>query len=177
MKPDAAVRGYRDFLVASWEAANRVFGSGNSANDRLQADWLQANWELLVETQICAPGAQFLEVYGEGADCNGSSSRVWMPDALPTHRVFCRPISARLVKDEITGRSINPRALTFDGLVHWNGFQYNVSPPFDGVLLSSQTDIFVVSCRDVVFDAEPISPNNPGTFGSGSEPGERKLTE
>ena len=156
MTPDVVVRGFQVFLRDSWESVGRILGAGDSACSSLQNDWLQANWELLIETQLCRSGVQFLEVYGEVADCNGSSSRVWMPEALPTHRVVCLSASTDPVKDEITSRSIDVRNLTFDGFVHWSEGQYRVSPPFDAILLSSQTDVFIVSCHSVIFDIEPI---------------------
>ena len=60
-------------------------------------DWLQANWEILVEAKLNEPFCKreinsarvILEFYGNGADIDGrGSSRVIYPDELPTHYIL-----------------------------------------------------------------------------------------
>jgi hypothetical protein len=48
------------------------------------ADWLQANWEIIVESRLrdAALLNGLLDVYAYGADCNGSSSRVSLPESI-----------------------------------------------------------------------------------------------
>jgi hypothetical protein len=108
--------------------------------DELLSDWTQANWELLVETafkEILGERDVFLEPYGEGADCNDSSSRVWMPGATPTHRVMCHAREAANVRDELTDDTIELATgrVVFDQFATRadNGW-YKVAPPFDCVL-------------------------------------------
>mgnify|MGYP000073187604 FL=1 len=45
---------------------------------------MQANWELLVERKIL-PLNEYLEVYGDGADFNGISSRITDINIAATH--------------------------------------------------------------------------------------------
>jgi hypothetical protein len=70
--------------------------------EELINDFYQANWEILVESVICSPGKEFLEIYGEGADCNSDSSRVSFPQKVATHQIVCREISSNFVKDIYT---------------------------------------------------------------------------
>jgi hypothetical protein len=63
---------------------------GNVSVQEIRNDFFQANWEILVESIICFPGKEFLEVYGEGADCNADSSKVSFPDRMVTHYISCR---------------------------------------------------------------------------------------
>lgn len=83
---------FRHFLRTSWVGLPEwIKDIDNNGDDDLN-DWIQANWESLVETKInklqCR---QFdtdklvtLEVFGYGAD-NGTSSRIFRPGDLPTH--------------------------------------------------------------------------------------------
>lgn len=50
------------------------------------AEFYQANWEILVETRLIELGITtgLIDIYGEGADSNGASSRVSLPKAPPT---------------------------------------------------------------------------------------------
>ena len=111
---------FAGFLTASWEAARRTAETHQqAARDDFMSDWAQANWELLVETplrEMTGFESAFLEPYGDGADCNGASPRVWMPGALPTHRILCHPRSNELARDLLTGNTIESSqgAMVFD---------------------------------------------------------------
>lgn len=58
-------------------------------NDEYMAEFYQANWEVMVETRLkdleLIPS--FIDVYGDGADSNGNSSRVSLPHAIPKNSV------------------------------------------------------------------------------------------
>lgn len=58
-------------------------------NDEYMAEFYQANWEVMVETRLKALELiqSFIDVYGEGADSNGNSSRVSLPHAIPKNSV------------------------------------------------------------------------------------------
>ena len=80
-----------------------------------QFDWLQSNWERVVEASFDPSDKIFLEIYGEGGDCNASSSRVWNEKAIATHRVICMPINmSDGVVDVLSGKIIR-QAIVFDG--------------------------------------------------------------
>lgn len=54
-------------------------------NNEYMAEFYQANWEILVETRLIDLGitSGLIDIYGEGADSNGASSRVSLPSRLP----------------------------------------------------------------------------------------------
>ncbi len=80
MQLQDVLEAYRQFLLLNFATINSVL------SEDLLADWLQANWEIIVESRLqeanLIPG--LLDVYGEGADSNGSSSRVSLPKMLPS---------------------------------------------------------------------------------------------
>ena len=64
-------------LETYWGSLQKL--SKHDPTGSLKDDWMQANWELIVEG-LLSDGRLVLEPYGEGADCNGASSRVLYPD-------------------------------------------------------------------------------------------------
>lgn len=110
----ASVMRFRDFLIASMPIAEDVFRG--DTNDLL-ADWLQANWEILVE----AGTGKYISHYGDGADCNGRSSRVWLPEICPTHRVARRNIASGNLH-------------SFTKFICWDGALYSEAIPLDHIL-------------------------------------------
>lgn len=155
MSTDEIVRNYQRFLENSWQTF-RVLESLDSKWESLLSDWLQANWEIMVEALVCPDPDQFLEVYADGADCNDASSRVWMPTALPNHRIFCIPRQGNRVKDVVSGQSIDVERLVFNRFISWDGKQYETCPPFNFVLLENDTDQFIVHSKDVIFQVTTI---------------------
>jgi hypothetical protein len=100
-----AVEAFRQLLCCSWAAVARVVENDTSGS--LLIDWMQANWEMLVEASIPPELGVRLEVYGDGADCNGSSSRVWQPSASPNAAVFARYIGNEPLLDALTGSEVS----------------------------------------------------------------------
>ena len=80
------IAGFRKFVQGCWESLPAEIRKNQ--NFELD-DWLQANWELLVETSLYNTLFETvsLQVYGHGADLNGESSRVLFPDLQQTHSV------------------------------------------------------------------------------------------
>lgn len=155
MLPNTAVRLFQSFLLESWDSAQKFLGEQEETVGLLD-DWLQANWELLVEAAVCVGPGQFLEFYGEGADCNGASGRVWMPDAVATHRICCVAKDGAAVLDVLTAEPIAMNRWAFGQLVNWDGEKYGQGKPFDHVLLDSEDGIAVVPCADIAFEVGPI---------------------
>jgi hypothetical protein len=124
--------------------------------DERTNDWLQANWEILVENTVL-PSGEYLEVYGVGADVNDDSSRVCFPDKLPTHRIYCMSPNDAPVIDLLSQQLKHiTRTMTFFGFVSWDQGYFRVSSPFDHVLLENGGDRIVVRISDVFFDVEAI---------------------
>lgn len=128
---DDAVRNFASFLSESWHSVSILIANDPEA----RADWLQASWEILVEQQVLQSG--YLMPYGEGADCYGESSRVFRPDAEPTHVIVCRA-KADLVRDALSGKVISfpETGLVVSDLVGYRVGEpyYRYDPPFDHML-------------------------------------------
>lgn len=73
------------FLDKTWKMV-QLFIDEDDINNYYE-DWLQANWEILVEAKICKPN-EFLQLYCNGADCYGEYSRVTYFDKVPTQKVI-----------------------------------------------------------------------------------------
>lgn len=153
MNVDKVVKDFRLFILASWDSFS-LFNESASAEslEEITNNWLQANWEILVENNVTGVN-EFLEVYGNGADCNAASSRICYADKLPTHRIKC---VNSIVRDVISKQEIDTDKMYFDGFVSIQNNYHVMAPPFDYVLLSGNNDIALVSVKDVIFDIERI---------------------
>lgn len=149
---DLLVRNFARFLNASWDSALVSAEVGNY--QELIPDWLQGNWEGLVEAAL-RPGI-FLEVYGDGADCNERSSRVHKPEVVATNVVVCRPRSGNAAWDALAGKPIifPDGGLVLDELVSLAGSWYARRPPFDHALIIAAPNTMLFRIDDVLFDLE-----------------------
>ena len=76
-----------DFLNLCWTSMRQFIPPSNSIINQQEGDWLQANWEILLENSICAPG-QFLKIYADGADCYEDYSRITYYNKAATHKII-----------------------------------------------------------------------------------------
>lgn len=158
MDLDKAIRVFSDFLNSSWIIVSQLLLNRDyTSNEDSINDWLQANWELLVERKVLRIN-EYLEVYGEGADYYGSSSRIADPEALPDFKVVAKSRSGNIILDILNNEQITLENLTFEKLVGFkNGF-YILEPEFKYVLFTD--DNFglerVVKIEDVVFEFEKL---------------------
>ena len=126
----AILQSFQFFLKTSWEGL---------PHDLLQSreleDWYQANWEIIVENAISKNSGYgvFIDVYGDGADCNHSSSRVWFPDKPPTYSIR--------VNDDFVFHSF--------GSIKDN--VYTQMPPFEYVKGESKNDELVILFKEASF--------------------------
>lgn len=160
---DEVMLGFARFLSASWSAAcDAATMMEQVESAEFMSDWAQANWELLVETpfrEMAGFGAAFLEPYGEGADCNDSSSRVWLPDVLPTHRIVCRSRENVRMRDLLTGDLIDTTnsAVLFDHFaVRSECGWHEQMPPFDCVMGHYDNREILVSLDQLLFLVEEV---------------------
>ena len=144
---------FQGFLTSSWKNVEmlKTFIKNEHFGDELLNDFLQSNWETLVEAIICEPGEEFLEVYGDGADCNGASSRVCFPKEVATHRVGCLGKIAKEVDDRLNGGKIVPENCIFHSFVTYSNNEYYQGLPFNGILLEHDKGISVIDINDVNF--------------------------
>lgn len=131
-----AIEAFREMLSLCWTRIEAA--AARSGDPSFLDDWAQATWEFLVERAFPAEARIFLEVYGAGADLHGASSRVSLPEAVPTHGIYCRPREGAAVLDRLSGLEVElqPEESLFEELVAWDGAWYRSAPPFDHVLVT-----------------------------------------
>ena len=151
------LKGFSSLLVDYWENLESL--SKNDPTGSLKVDWLQANWELLVEGFL-SDGSLVLEPYGDGADCNGASSRVLYPDRLPNHRLVCKSSSDDLVYDFLNNQKLDTSKdeIIFDRFVciGEDGWYYE-APPFDKILGEYAGESVVVEFNSINVQLQRIS--------------------
>lgn len=122
-------------------------------------DWLQGNWELLVEAPLLQKSNIFLEIYGEGADCNDVSSRVCFPEATATHKISLQSKTEDSVYDYLNECWIDLKKeeFFFEEFVCYKDWYY-IKPPFEFVLTYNSNRLeSIVSIDDVSFLLTPIT--------------------
>lgn len=144
---------FQKFIVLNWAYISELDTQDES--DALRIDWLQANWEILVEQQLRTP-LIMLEVYGDGAD-NGQSSRIQNETASPTHYISCEPKSKLFLYDHLNKEKIHTdfEKLRFDRFasLRSNDWYYE-EPPFDKVLFYRENRAIVLNLSDIKFTLE-----------------------
>ena len=165
---DKIVRNYQSFINNAWPCVEIIKKLDDPNLEYLDEDWFQSNWEIMVEGVLCEPGSEFLEIYGSGADCNGDSSRVFLPKANPTHRIYCRGLTGNKILDVISKKEVNISDYTWDQFVSWDGNWHGQCPPFDFVLLENRNknnlgtnekqldDQIAIHSREIIFEVEKI---------------------
>jgi len=155
MNVDTAIRIFASVLNSTWNIVtpllvNRQYTSDSSST----SDWLQANWELLVERKVL-PLNEYFEVYGEGADFYGTSSRITDIQAVPG---FSIAIVVSNAPDLLTGLNVVNSRFCFDKLVGFANGYYVDSPPFNFVLTHDESKGIerVFSIGDVSFECQRI---------------------
>jgi hypothetical protein len=146
---DSSIKTFAQFLNKSWDLVQELLKNRDYTTDSSSiSDWLQANWELLVERKILNIN-EYLEVYDEGADFYGISSRITDINALPTHTIIAK------LKDKVAIDILNNQKISddtefiFDRLVGFKNNYYTEYPEFLYALLFDATvNIERVICLD-----------------------------
>jgi hypothetical protein len=154
MAIDKAIKIFAQFLNNSWITASQLLiDRSYTTNEDSINDWLQANWELLVERKVLMIN-EHLEVYGEGADFNGSSSRITDISALPNFKLKIKSKNGNDVLDVLNNEKVRLNNVTFDKIVGFkNGF-YKLVPDFSYVLITDDNLGIerVVALDDIEFE-------------------------
>ncbi len=157
MSIDQAIRIFATFLNCSIEKIKDLINNRNYTSDENSLnDWIQVNWEILVERKVLNLN-EYIEVYGEGADFTGGSSRVSNSDALPNYKVIVNSKNGEFIFDVLNRENFCLRAGAFDKVVGFkNGF-YSLEYDFDYVLLNDEQNVQrVFAINDVEFLLESI---------------------
>ena len=142
---DMTIRRFAEFLRSAWRSAT-VLIAGQAEEG--QAIWVQANWELLVETTL----EHCLYPYNGGADLHADSSRVTIPEAEATHAIACTPAFSEAI-DVLTGVAVEfPKGgFLFEEFVSVSGGHYSRQPPFDFVRVNTYETEYVFRSSDLKF--------------------------
>ena len=155
---DKAIRVFATFMNKSWEEVNQLLVDRDyTSNESSVNDWLQSNWELLIERKVLKIN-EYLEVYGDGADFNGASSRITDPNSAANFRIKIKPKIGNRVFDILNEEEIIPSNLIFDRLVGFRDGFYVLEPEFNFVLFNDE-DIGierVLRLNDVEFVLEEL---------------------
>lgn len=158
MTTDNAIRIFSDFLNSSWPIVNHLLINRNyTSNEDSLNDWLQSNWEFLVERKILKIN-DYLEVYGNGADFNGASSRITDPNTVANFKIKVIPRNNTPVYDVLNGEEVTLVNTDFNKLIGFkNGF-YIMEPEFNYVLLDDKSTGTerVVRLNDIQFELERL---------------------
>lgn len=126
---------FRDLICRGWPAL--LMAQKNDKTGSLKDDWLQASWELFVEGALLQSSKHALVPYGDGADCNGASSRVLYPSRLPSHQIICVPKDNANFFNALDDKEIDfcMGPVIFDRFVSVEKCGWHAEkPPFDMVL-------------------------------------------
>jgi hypothetical protein len=158
MEIDKAIRTFTGFLNSSWDIVYQLLLNRDyTTNESSINDWLQANWELLVERKVLKVN-EYLEVYGDEADFNGDSSRITDPEALPNFRVIVKIKNDNPILDVLNNEQVRFENATFDKIVGFeNGF-YTIGKKFEYVLIIDPVSGLerVVAIDDVEFGLKEL---------------------
>lgn len=155
---DAVLRAFADFLRHSAPIVGPL--SRRADDPGYWNDWVQANWEAMVEAALPRGLTVRLRVYADGAACNGRRSRITAPHLEETHLVVCRPRGDLRMSDLVTGEVVSSAAtgIVFDRFVAIDRDRCIEAPPFDCVWAWTTEDRRVVLPLDgVVFDLRRTS--------------------
>lgn len=160
MKHDGLNRGIRTFqrlIALAWPELSACAEA--APYQGMLEDWLQCNWEMVVEGSLPPGEGIILEIYGDGADCNDPSSRVFRPEWLANHRVVCvARHDVPVLADLLGKRPIPPGTqLVFDELVTMRDGWYYRDAPFDCVLVDDGGTQRVIAADAVDFVLEKLS--------------------
>lgn len=155
---DNVIRTFVGFLNSSWIIVSQLLLNRDyTSNEDSINDWLQANWELLVERKILKVN-EYLEVYGDGGDYNGASSRITDPDALPNFKVIVKTKNSNSILDILNNEQVRFEKAIFDKIVGFkNGF-YTLEPEFKYVLITDDNLGLerVIAIDDIEFELEKL---------------------
>lgn len=158
MMIDKAIRVFATFMNNSWVEVNQLLVDRDyTSNESSVSDWLQSNWELLIERKVLKIN-NYLEVYGDGADFNGASSRITDPNSTANFRIKIKPKIGNRVFDILNEEEIMPSDLIFDRLVGFRDGFYVLEPEFNFALFNDEDAGIerVLRLNDVEFDLEEL---------------------
>lgn len=156
----------RDVFISSWKTISIL--SAEDESDFFKQNWLQANWEMILESFLSQREGNLvlLDYYGEGSEdlhyslLKGQEgvNRVSLPSMNPTHTITCRPINENLLC-RFSSQRINfpENGLVFGEFTSLVENRIIQEPPFDYVVLVAEPFDFVVPFDELTYHLTPIN--------------------
>ena len=158
---DEYIENFRKLIELSWDhvASLEPYPDSNPQEvGETLGDWLQMQWEYLVEGMLRWVGQLdgYLECYADGTD-SGFGCRYFDNDAGATHRICIRPRRGSSLEELIECKNIPfpDEGLPFDRFVSFSNGWHNSCPPFDHVLVED-LPADLDSDVDLVFRLEDV---------------------
>lgn len=99
---------FRLLLMNSLPIIETLMDQDIDITGTLADDWIEANWELLIESYLFkVVGKQsYIQIYGEGSEIYPFSSRAFYPEQETTHKILCLPKNTDFVFDYNSNQNI-----------------------------------------------------------------------
>ena len=131
-----------------------------SEAEEVRVDWLQFNWELLVEGQLINSDlAITLDTYGYGADTE--TGRISRSFENPLHGAFCKPKSGRRLCDLM--RKSEPVTASSEYLLrefgNYSSGYLSLQPPFEVAVVEhpEEDEPILLNIEDLMFELRPLT--------------------
>lgn len=141
---------FRQFLLHSWNDLDKLMENHDWDDDgNFIDDWMQANWEFLVERQLLGKTG-VLNNFGMAY----KRPRITDLNARKIYEIFCLPKAGRDFVDARTGNPISQKnRLVFRVFLTRVDNTFGLYPPFDHVEMTSTTnkEPFIALLEEVEF--------------------------
>lgn len=133
---------FRALLITSLPIIEALMDEDIDITGTLADDWIEANWELLIESYLFKVAAKrcYVQTYGEAAELYPFSSRAFYPEQETTHKILCLPKNTDFVFDYNLNQNIK---LTKDVDFYFEEF------------VTMDTSIFEGKIKKMSFASEP----------------------
>ncbi|RUO79862.1 hypothetical protein CWI84_09555 [Idiomarina tyrosinivorans] len=141
MSETGLILNFQNFIVSCWPHLNCIMRDLDWDNEPyFIEDWLQANWELLVEKHLGVDGV-LLPSYGYEAD---TSNRYKKTGTNPSHKIMCSQFNSE-------------NKYLFLSFISKNGNALSIEPPFDYLKVKDdQNNVNFIKSDGVKFYLEPF---------------------
>ncbi len=146
---------YLNYINDNWHRVEDSINLYSIPEDMLIHDafdnWLQFNWEIMVELAICDSGT-FLVPYGGGADILSDSERVTHPYAKEVYEIICKPIQDK-VYDAFTNEELFLKNYRFHRFVKRDIDTFTDYPPYNCIVLENLfiDEYCYITVKDIQF--------------------------
>lgn len=143
---------FKCFIEASWPSVRSILSNNREFKEQVIDNWLQANWEQLVEQNLFPCSVGYLLEYGNGSDYDCESNRVSFPEKEATHTIVCKAKKNESLVDKFTEKKIINNHVIFRCFVSWDGNQYSNEPPLNYVLAEINDDYCLLENKHILFE-------------------------